>query len=199
MEISLWILRTIKALVHWMRLRLPKHLAPSLGKQVQRVPGSVPVPITPGTQGLDGEALSGAARVSLQLLSQTLTNYSPFPSGEEHPVLQILTRSAPGKPREVWLLQQLQGGSEDLPKGPVSFALALTPAVHPYHASTSRNPEGVPLKICCNQCTLHGPARETSMVVPSSSHDHTAHPRLAALLLDALEAPKRDGTSQAWL
>lgn len=43
-----------------------------------------------------------AAKVShLQLLSQTFTNYSPFPSGEEHLMLQILTQSTLGKPREV--------------------------------------------------------------------------------------------------
>lgn len=113
------------------------------------MPGPVPVPFTPGTQGLDGEALHGAAKISLQLLSQTVTNYSPFLRGEEHPILQILTWSAPDKPREVWPLQQLQGGSENLAKGPVSFALASTPAVHPYHASTSRNAECVPPKSCC--------------------------------------------------
>lgn len=121
-----------------------------MGKQVQRVPGPVPFPINLGMQGLDGDSLPGAEKVSLQLLSQTVTNYSPLPSGEEHPVLQILTWSVPGKPREVWPLQQLQGGSEELAKGPLSFALASTPAVHPYHASTSRNPECVPLKSCCN-------------------------------------------------
>lgn len=114
------------------------------------MPGPVPITITPGMQELDGDALLGAAKVSVQLLSQTVANYSPFPSGEEHRVLRILSWSAPGKPREVWLLQQLQGGSEDLAKAPVSFALALTPAAHLYHASTRRNPEGVPLKSCCN-------------------------------------------------
>lgn len=101
-------------------------------------------------QGLDGDALPGAAKVFLQLLSQIVINYSPFPTGEEHPILQILTWSAPGKPREVWPLQQLQGGNEDLVKGPVSFVLASTPAVHPYQASTGRNPQCVPLKNCCN-------------------------------------------------
>lgn len=117
---------------------------------MQRVPGPVPVPFTPGTQGLDGDALPGAAKVSLQLLSQTVTNYNPFLRGEEHPVLQILTWIALGKPREVWPLRQLQCGSEDLSKGPVRFALASTPAAHPYHASTSRNPECVPPKSCCH-------------------------------------------------
>lgn len=43
-----------------------------------------------------------AAKVShLQLFSQTITNDSPFPSGEEHLMLQIITRSIPAKPREV--------------------------------------------------------------------------------------------------
>lgn len=99
-----------------------------------------------------------AAKVShLQLLSQTLTNYSPFPSGEEHPILQTLTWSTPGKPREVWPPQGLQDGSEDLAKGPVSFALASHPAAHPYHASTSRNPEHIPPKSCL-QCAHHSRA-----------------------------------------
>lgn len=96
------------------------------------MPGPVPISITPGMQELDGDTLPGTAKVSLQLLSQTVANYSPFPSGEEHPILQILTWSAPGKTREVWLLKHLQGGSEDLAKGPASFVLALTPAAHPY-------------------------------------------------------------------
>lgn len=134
-----------------MRLRLPKHLPGTLcGQAGAKGAWTVPSPSTPGMQGLDGDALPGAAKVSLQLLSQILTNYSPFPSGEEHPIRQILTWSAPGKPREIWPLQQLQGGSKDFAKGPVSFALALTPAVHPYQAFTSRNPECFPLKNCCN-------------------------------------------------
>lgn len=97
-----------------------------------------------------------------------VTNYSPFPSGEEHPVL-ILTCSSPGKPRDVWPLQQLQGGSEDLAKRPVSFALASTPAVH---ASTSRNPECVPLKSCWSH------SQETSAAVLSSSCDSHRSPTL---------------------
>lgn len=134
---------------------------------MQRVPGPTPVPIAPGAQGLDGEALPMAAKVSLQLLSQTVTNYSPFPSGEEHAIPQFLNQNAPGKPREVWPLRGLQDGSKDLAKGPVSFALASSPAACPTMlVKTSRNPERVPPKSCL-QCAY--PSRASSGNLPGGA------------------------------
>lgn len=111
-----------------------------------------------------------AAKVSLQLLSQTVTNYSPFRSGEEHAILQILNQNAPGKPREVWPLRGLQDGSEDLAKGPVSFALASSPAARPTMLLQAEILSVSHQKAVSNVRTPHGPARETFPAVLSTSH-----------------------------
>lgn len=59
---------------------LPGTLCGQVGCWVQKVPGPVPVLMTPGAQGLDGEALTVTVEVSLQLLFQMVTNTVRFPA-----------------------------------------------------------------------------------------------------------------------
>lgn len=91
---------------------LPGTLHEQGGFLVQRVPGTAVIPITTGAPGLDGEALAMSAKVShLQPLSQTVTNYNPFASGEEHLILQIFILEHPRQGKEFGLCQGLSMGA----------------------------------------------------------------------------------------
>ena len=139
-----------------------------------------------------------AAKVSPQLLSQKVTNYSPFPSGEEHPILQILTRSTPGKPREVWPLRGLQDGSKDLAKGPISFALASR--CQPLPRFYKQKSQACPTKkLFAMRAPLTGQVGKPFRQCRVPLAEVTSHSLLAALILDALEVTKKDGTLQVWL